>query len=886
MDLKLKNNSNLILPLYDKVEYIESVGIPNVSLFTISLYSGDNQSMEIDLEVIQETANSGRIYYGVTSNSILGLAANNSTTEFTAYTNSNTNAVEFTGRTYIKHSAKSITINGVTTTLSTSSGRIPTIYLLPQEIKTRIYNVKRLKGSTVLNNYIPVISHEEGHEGEACLYDTVNGTFKYASSTGSFTAPTQGFYRNIDTVYVKDCPNIDGIDILRKSVNLTRVRLPITAIGHSSELVKYASYAGFNDSYEPQTKPRLVGSFTIDDYYTTDELAYLNSSIDGLTIITGNNKNIETLLENDDLAIHTLDSTEDNYNPAVAIILNSNGYGFISYSKLNSEDGNYLLPKADAELLGSFPLDVFRGKTTVTDTNGIVTDDTTESYNFTSFNEFKHFTGVKVVHAGSSTSVLGGFGGCTSLQSIELPEGLTSIGAYGFYGCTALTRIVIPSTLSSTGDGCFSACTSMVGDGEVYYNGTLEQWMSIAFASTTFGQATTPCGQGSHFFINNEEITQLVIPTGTTAIKDKVFQGFRYVTGTVTIPNTVTSIGKDAFRACYGITNFVLNEGLTTIGQGAFSSCTNLTSLVFPSTVTSIGNYAVSNLSNIKSWNFPCGINLWVFKTSTSNGAAETVGSYEGDLIIHGNMTCTNNANSSFTLKYNNIIIYGNFSPSNTSGSNQKLIVSTGNVRVKGNFYIHGAYASTRSLSGARPFFEVMGVFTKNGSSSNNYLTNSTISVAHFGADTLPTLTPAQLCMENITKLYVGDGSSRANDEAVLSLYTAASSWASYLSKLATWWDYNGTYKWYYVTDNLTNCTNTNPDEWPHITRENSYVTTIEPEDGYSINSVAVTMLDTDTTSQTYDTFVDITSSVYNSSTGEINIPSVTGNVVITASAS
>ena len=174
----------------------------------------------------------------------------------------------------------------------------------------------------------------------------------------------------------------------------------------------------------------------------------------------------------------------------------------------------------------------------------------------------------------------------------------------------------------------------------------------------------------------------------------------------------------------------------------------------------------------------------------------------------------------------------------------------------------------------------------KNGSSSNNYLTNSTISVAHFGADTLPTLTPAQLCMENITKLYVGDGSSRANDEAVLSLYTAASSWASYLSKLATWWDYNGTYKWYYVTDNLTNCTNTNPDEWPHITRGESYQTTIVPDEGMTLDSVTVEMYEAVDDGVTPNTPTDITSSVYDSSTGEINIPSVTGNVIITAIAS
>ena len=53
------------------------------------------------------------------------------------------------------------------------------------------------------------------------------------------------------------------------------------------------------------------------------------------------------------------------------------------------------------------------------------------------------------------------FRGCSSLTTIELPAGLTSIGEFAFYGCSSMTSIALPAGLTSIGESAFRACSSM-----------------------------------------------------------------------------------------------------------------------------------------------------------------------------------------------------------------------------------------------------------------------------------------------------------------------------------------------------------------------------------------------------------------------------------------
>ncbi|MBQ0046541.1 MAG: leucine-rich repeat domain-containing protein [Prevotellaceae bacterium] len=67
----------------------------------------------------------------------------------------------------------------------------------------------------------------------------------------------------------------------------------------------------------------------------------------------------------------------------------------------------------------------------------------------------------------------------------------------------------------------------------------------------------------------------------------------------ITIPESVTSIGDEAFKKCSGLTSITIPESVTSIGSYAFSGCSRLTSITIPNSVTSIGNEAFSGCSNI-----------------------------------------------------------------------------------------------------------------------------------------------------------------------------------------------------------------------------------------------------------------------------------------------
>lgn len=76
----------------------------------------------------------------------------------------------------------------------------------------------------------------------------------------------------------------------------------------------------------------------------------------------------------------------------------------------------------------------------------------------------------------------------------------------------------------------------------------------------------------------------------------------------VTVPDSVTKIGMQAFYQCSTITEIVLNEGLLEIGQGAFKECTSLATLNLPDTVTDIGNSAFGGCSALTSLTIPAGV--------------------------------------------------------------------------------------------------------------------------------------------------------------------------------------------------------------------------------------------------------------------------------------
>ncbi|MBQ9730031.1 MAG: leucine-rich repeat protein, partial [Clostridia bacterium] len=84
-----------------------------------------------------------------------------------------------------------------------------------------------------------------------------------------------------------------------------------------------------------------------------------------------------------------------------------------------------------------------------------------------------------------------------------------------------------------------------------------------------------------------------------TEIYANAFKG--KLIASVIIPDSVTSIGEDAFRSCDNLTSVVIGDSVDSIGDSAFSWCSNLTSIEIPDSVTSISNYAFRSCYNLTS---------------------------------------------------------------------------------------------------------------------------------------------------------------------------------------------------------------------------------------------------------------------------------------------
>jgi hypothetical protein len=101
-------------------------------------------------------------------------------------------------------------------------------------------------------------------------------------------------------------------------------------------------------------------------------------------------------------------------------------------------------------------------------------------------------------------------------------------------------------------------------------------------------------------FHNCSGLTSVTIGNSVTEIGGNAFGYCRGLTS-VTIPNSVTSIGGSAFYECSGLTSVTIGNSVTSIGHSAFAFCSGLTSVTIPNSVTSIMNNAFHNCSGLTS---------------------------------------------------------------------------------------------------------------------------------------------------------------------------------------------------------------------------------------------------------------------------------------------
>ena len=214
----------------------------------------------------------------------------------------------------------------------------------------------------------------------------------------------------------------------------------------------------------------------------------------------------------------------------------------------------------------------------------------------------------------NSVTSIGGwaFSYCSSLTSITIPNSVKSIGDRAFLGCSSLTSITIPNSVTSIGEWPFRDCSSLtsmvVEEGNTTYdsrdncNAIIETATNTLIAgcqNTIIPNSVTSIGKWA--FRDCSSLTSITIPNSVTSIGDRAFLGCSSLTS-ITIPNSVTSIGDYAFDGCSSLTSVTIPNGVTSIGEGVFTRCSSLTSVTIPNSVTSIGKqafYACPSLTSI-----------------------------------------------------------------------------------------------------------------------------------------------------------------------------------------------------------------------------------------------------------------------------------------------
>ena len=232
----------------------------------------------------------------------------------------------------------------------------------------------------------------------------------------------------------------------------------------------------------------------------------------------------------------------------------------------------------------------------------------------------------------------------SSITSVVIENGVTSIGEYAFYSCSRLTTITIPSSVTSIGGWAFKYCSNLT---------------SVTVYAPSCGLGTNAfdnCASGLKIYVFSDKVDDYKVATNWSSYESNIvgFDGscgdpsvnegknvtWAYDNGTLTIigtgamadyvsgnpgwysymdnissiviENGVTSIGDYVFQDCSGLTSVTFASGsqLESIGVNAFYSCSKLTSVTIPASVTSIGYGAFMGCSGLTSVTFASGSQL------------------------------------------------------------------------------------------------------------------------------------------------------------------------------------------------------------------------------------------------------------------------------------
>lgn len=198
----------------------------------------------------------------------------------------------------------------------------------------------------------------------------------------------------------------------------------------------------------------------------------------------------------------------------------------------------------------------------------IISDNATLDASFTVGNTYAKET-LETVKIERGEIGISAFNSCPNLTTVELGNGVTSVGDNAFSKCTALKSINIGDDVTSIGKNAFNGCTALtnanIGSGaigESAFNGC------TSLANVTLGNGVTQIGKNA--FLKCTALTSMNIGSSVKTIESYAFSGCSSLSE-VTI--SAAQIGYQAFRSANALKKVTLGDGVENIPAGAFSSC-------------------------------------------------------------------------------------------------------------------------------------------------------------------------------------------------------------------------------------------------------------------------------------------------------------------------